>query len=283
MRRYAGWKTVYEDENCLVLGKGHFPLRRICVLSSVSSSNLFARIKLARFRSWTTIFSLKFIPSDDAAISPARSQGLTLTPDSQRMFHKFTFIIDLTSTIDQLWMAMRPTNRNLCNKANQSGVQVRVENAPSAFDVDQFISLYSEMARTRGLAIPQRSVLMKMFADGRLILGCAERDGVVLSMALCYLAGETAMYLYGVSSSRSVDGAGQLLQWEMMQALKAHGTTKYDLGGVPRVEESDGIFKFKKGFGGLGIELGPEFYWLPVWVQIFRRLRQWLQRRNSPV
>lgn len=283
LTRYAGWRTMHQDAYCLILQKGRFPLRRVCILSALPSADFFARHDLARFRDGTTMLILKVIPPDDAATTLVRSHGLMPTPDAQRLFHKFTFIIDLTPTIDQLWMAMRPTNRNLCKKAKQAGIRVRVVVAPGAADIDRFFDLYGEMARSRGLAIPQRTMLNAMFADRRLILACAEHDGDMLSMALVYLAGDTAMYLYGVSPGRNVDGAGQLLQWDVMQALKAQGTTKYDLGGVPRVDESDGIFKFKKGFGGQGVALGPEFYRAPAWFQTMRRLRQWLQRRNFQV
>lgn len=277
MTRYAGWRPLFRDANCLIIEKGHFPFRRVCILSALPSKDFFARDDIARFRDGITTLMLKFIPPGEDAVPLARSHGLMPTPDAQRIFHKFTFIIDLTSAVDQLWMAMRPTNRNLCKKAKQAGIHVRLETAPTVADVDRFFVLYREMARSRGLAIPRRSMLEAMFTDGRLIMGCAERDGSILSMALFYLAGASAMYLYGVSPSRNADGAGQLLQWEGMQELKARGITQYDLGGVPRVDESDGIFKYKKGFGGRGLALGPEFYWEPAWFKLLRRVRQWLR------
>ena len=66
-----------------------------------------------------------------------------------------------------------------------------------------------------------------------------------------------AMYLYGVSSANNIDGAGQLLHWELIRALKDRGISRYDLGGVPSVDESDGIYQFKKGFGGQAWHSGP--------------------------
>jgi hypothetical protein len=281
MTRYKGWRTMHRDTHCLMLTKGRFPLRRVCILSTLPAVDFFTRYDLAQFRDGKTLLTLKIIPMDDAAVPFARSQGLLPTADAQRMFHKFTFIIDLNATTDQLWMAMRPTNRNLCKKAEHAGIRVRVESAPTGADIDHFFHLYSEMARLRGLTIPLRSMLMKMFADQQLILVCAEQESAVLSMALIYVAGDAAMYLYGVSTGRSGDGAGQLLQWNVIQTLKSRGTKQYDLGGVPRIDESDGIFKFKKGFGGQGVALGPEFCRAPVWFQLMRRVRSWLQRRHS--
>lgn len=280
LTRYSGWQTVHNDANCVMLEKRGFPLRRVCVLSVVQASEIFERQDFTRFCDGKTLITLKVIPPGNAADSIGRSQGLRLTPDSHRIFHKFTFVIDLSASIEQLWMAMRPTNRNLCKKAEQTQIRVRIEGAPNADDIDHFFDFYSEMARLRGLSTPQRVKLEAMFSDRKLILGCAERDNAVLSMALVYLAGDAAMYLYGVSPGRNADGAGQLLQWEVIRALKARGISRYDLGGVPRVDESDGIYKFKKGFGGEGMALGPEFYWAPAWFQAIRRFRDWLQRRN---
>lgn len=275
--RYAGWQTVHRDAHYVMLEKRGLPLRRLCILSVIQASELFERQELRRVCDGKTLITLKIIPPDDAATPVARSHGLLPTPDAKRIFHKFTFVVDLTVSIEQLWMAMRPTNRNLCKKAEQADIKVRIEDDPSAGDIDRFFDLYGEMARLRGLSTPQRVKLEAMFSDRRLILGCAERDNAVLSMALVYLAGDAAMYLYGVSPGRNTDGAGQLLQWEVIRALKARGISRYDLGGVPRVDESDGIYKFKKGFGGQGTVLGPEFYWAPTWFRIIRRVRHWLQ------
>lgn len=276
MTRYAGWRLVHQDADSLVLVKGCFPVRRVCILSVLPLTKFIAQRKFAKYVESMSILTVKIIPPDDASVPTTQTLGLIPTPDAQRMFHKFTFIIDLTSTVEQLWMAMRSTNRNLCKKAEQTGIRVRLTTEPKLADVDYFFHLYGAMARSRGLAIPKRAMLLNMFSDGRLILACAERNGTVLSMALVYLAGDAAMYLYGVSPGRSASGAGQLLQWHVMQALKARGTIQYDLGGVPSIDESDGIFKFKKGFGGLGTALGPEFSKTPVWFQTIRRVRSWL-------
>lgn len=283
MTRYSGWRTVHRDANCLMLEKGRFPLRRVCILSALPYSDFLKRYDLSHFHDGATIFTLKIIPFEDVAAPFARIDRLTLTPDTRRMFHKFTFIIDLTTTSEELWLRMRPRERQKCRKAEKIGTRVRIETAPTVNDIDRFFALYVAMARLRGLAIPQRSMLESMFADRRLILGCAELNGVVLSMALVYLAGDMAMYLYGVSSANNIDGAGQLLHWELIRALKDRGISRYDLGGVPSVDESDGIYQFKKGFGGQSLALGPEFSRAPSWLQVMRRLRQWLRRRNPQV
>lgn len=281
LTRYAGWRQIHRDDNSLIIEKGHYPFRRICILSALSTTDFFAQHDIARFRDGMTILIVKFIQPEDDVAPITRLHGLVSTPDARRMFHKYTFVIDLSMTVDQLWMAMRPTNRNLCRKAEQAGVHVRLETAPTVEDIDRFLVLYGEMARSRGLAIPQRTMLMTMFANRQLILACAEKDGATLSMALVYLASQSAMYLYSVTPGRNIDGVGHLLQWEVMQELKSRGISQYDLGGVPRVDDSDGIFKFKKGFGGMGQALGPEFNWAPVWIKFIRRLKQWLKRRSS--
>ena len=53
--------------------------------------------------------------------------------------------------------------------------------------------------------------------------------------------------------------AGVLLQWGVMRALKAAGLRWYDMGGLPSLDSANGIYRFKKGFGGELVELGAEY------------------------
>lgn len=130
LTRYSGWRTVLRDANCLVLEKGRFPLRRVCILSALPYADFLKRYDLSRYHDSLTIFTLKIIPSEDVAVPVTRPDALTLTPDTQRMFHKFTFIIDLTATSENLWLGMRPRERQKCRKAEKSGSRVRIETAP---------------------------------------------------------------------------------------------------------------------------------------------------------
>lgn len=219
--------------------------------------------------------TVKITPPLAGEVAPSvLPSGFAVATESQRVFHRHTFVIDLESSKEQLWKGMRATNRNLCNRAAQTGIEVSIKEEPTPWDLGRFHAAYSRMARNRRLTIPRYADLDAMRLDHRLVLGVATRRGADLSMALIYRAGDQAMYIYGVSPCPDKLGGGQVLQWETIGHLKALGISQYDLGGVPSVDDSNGIFKFKQGFGGRLVEYGPEYCHESAWLRAMNRLRR---------
>lgn len=273
MRRYSGWKLECDQPEYKVLIKGML-FRKVCILSEISAEALAQRLNVGRFMSRGRAVILKFFTHGEETDSLLRWTNLRLTSDAQRMFHKFTFVINLDESIEILWKGMRATNRNLCKRAQGGALKVRIEKRPSGTDLDIFLGMYTSMAASRSLTIPSGDLLRRMSLDGHLTAAVVEQGNSTLAMALIYTAGESAVYLYGASATRLVEGCGQLLQWSIIEYLKRRGFRWYDLGGVPEAEESNGIFKFKKGFGGVFVRFGSEFNWTPAWFVFLRRLRQ---------
>ena len=80
---------------------------------------------------------------------------------------------------------------------------------------------------------------------------------------LIYVCERQAYYMFGASAERFETGTGQLLQWEIMRFLKAQGVRWYDLGGVRTADPTNGIFLFKRGFGGELVHWGEQLVYQP--------------------
>jgi hypothetical protein len=93
--------------------------------------------------------------------------------------------------------------------------------------------------------------------DSTLLVACDE--GVEVNYVHVYTAGRTAYFMSGVNLASTSDGSGKLIHWRAMQYLKSRGYEWYDLGGVRSQSESDGIYNFKRRFGGQFVSLGAEW------------------------
>ena len=87
-------------------------------------------------------------------------------------------------------------------------------------------------------------------------------DGKPISGVIPIMYGNKTWYLYGASSNEHRNlMPNYLLQWEMIKiALKRHSDI-FDLRGVPGIaDDSNGLYRFKKGFGAKYIEFVGEVY-----------------------
>ncbi len=83
-----------------------------------------------------------------------------------------------------------------------------------------------------------------------------------ISGVIPIMYGNKTWYLYGASSNEHRNlMPNYLLQWEMIKlALKRHSDI-YDLRGVPGIpDDSNGLYRFKKGFGAVYTEFIGEVY-----------------------
>lgn len=120
----------------------------------------------------------------------------------------------------------------------------------------------------------------------------AEYQGEVIAGTLAFIFGDKAWYIYGASSNRHRNVMpNYLLQWEMICWAKRAGCRFYDFRGVPgRVDEQHplyGLYRFKKGFGGVYTEFigehdlvyRPLWYWAWNWGEpLYRRGVRYLLR-----
>ena len=87
-------------------------------------------------------------------------------------------------------------------------------------------------------------------------------DGKPISGVIVIIYGNKTWYLYGASSNEHRNlMPNYLLQWEMIKIALENKSDVYDLRGVPGVpDNSNGLYRFKKGFGAEYTEFVGELY-----------------------
>ena len=87
-------------------------------------------------------------------------------------------------------------------------------------------------------------------------------EGKPISGVIPIMYGNKTWYLYGASSNEHRNlMPNYLLQWEMIKIALARKSDIYDLRGVPGIaDNSNGLYRFKKGFGAEYTEFIGEVY-----------------------
>lgn len=87
-------------------------------------------------------------------------------------------------------------------------------------------------------------------------------DGKPISGVIPIMYGNKTWYLYGASSNDHRNlMPNYLLQWEMIKIAISRKSDIYDLRGVPGIaDDSNGLYRFKKGFGAEYTEFIGEVY-----------------------
>lgn len=195
---------------------------------------------------------------------------------------RFVFRMDIHSSQDELFNNLAGKTRYNLRLAQKRGVVLK-EPVTKA-DLPVFYQVLLETAKRDRFLIRNYSYFETMWdclvekGLGRIFL--AEYEGKVIAGTLALIFGDKVWYLYGASSNnyRNVM-PNYLLQWAMISWAKERGCTLYDFRGVPGNLEEDnplyGLYRFKKGFGGVYTEFIGEFdlvydpflYWSWNWAE----------------
>lgn len=182
--------------------------------------------------------------------------GLQARPNIQ--VNISTKIMDITPSMDELLAGLSQKTRHAINRAKRDGVKVeRVEPTEENCQI-----MYDLMVETSGGRFPvaayeyYTAYWQGYTKAGKSALFFAYVDGVVVAGAFSYFLGHKGIYKDGASvRARTTYGASHLLQWRMIEWLKAQGVTVYDLCGAPPAEQQDnaehplyGVGRFKAGF-----------------------------------
>jgi len=182
--------------------------------------------------------------------------NLKLKPSHHPIFTKYTFILDLTKSEDELLSAMHPKTRYNIRVAQKHNVVVKEDNSPEAFI--EYLRLTEETtSRQRFYAhnINYHKTMWDILHNAGIAhLFTASLKGKVLSTWIIFVWEDTVYYPYGSSGRdhREVM-APTLLLWEIARWAKKKGLEKFDLWGAlgPNPNEKDpwyGFHRFKQGF-----------------------------------
>ncbi|HCI53568.1 MAG TPA: hypothetical protein DE312_09700 [Gallionella sp.] len=275
LSKYYGWKLAVEGADFKVLIKNFGPIKRSLVLSQLTQDKLHSELlKLSIFGPFSMITIKDFANQTQDFCNEMLIDGLRVAKvvDSERLFNKYTFVVDLSLEVDKLWSNMNADNKRVCRKAIASGMVVESISLLNEELFTLFYERYSKMAIERSLEIPNETIIRKMFEDGRLCMYYVRNGETICTIALVYSADSKSIFLYGVSGDQKNDGSAQLVQWKIIEHLKQIGQSWYDLGGVPELSDLNGICRFKKSFGGDGVDLGPEYYRCPTFLMLAKNI-----------
>jgi len=175
---------------------------------------------------------------------------------------EYTYILDLSTSLDDLYKNMTAEKRNDINKAVRDKLTVKRIND---FNIIKSLVLKTFSRQEKGINEYYLNKILFEFAnDSNSFAFVTFKDEKPIAGAFCVYDNLTAYYLLGgYDYEFKHHGAGALALWEAIGYSKEIGLKYFDFEGsmVPQIE------KYFRGFGG---ELKPYFRinkaWLPLEV-----------------
>ncbi|RRR77131.1 MAG: peptidoglycan bridge formation glycyltransferase FemA/FemB family protein [Candidatus Viridilinea halotolerans] len=166
-------------------------------------------------------------------------------------------------------------------RAERNGVHVRVG---SSSDLGTFQAIMEATGQRAGFAVHSaayyQTAWQRFQPQARLLL--AELNGQTVAAHLVFADAHAGLYLYsGAAEAGLRSGANHLLAWEAMRWARSLGCSYYDLWGIPdalgravaapdpathaaleataATDPLQGVYRFKKGFGGSVVRYLPAY------------------------
>lgn len=172
------------------------------------------------------------------------------------IFTKYTSIIDLTLSEEELLAKMHPKTRYNIRLAERKGVTVKEDNSPKAFN--EYLKLLLETTKRQGFYAHNEKFhrlqwqILQPAGISHLLV--AKHQGKILAAFLLFVFKDSLYYPYGASTREHKElMAPTLLMWEAIKFGKKIGLKKFDLWGdlepnPPPNHPYYGFHRFKEGF-----------------------------------
>ena len=211
-------------------------------------------------------------------------KNLGLVPASRPLFTKYTFILDLTKSEQELLSGMHSKTRYNIRVALKHGVQIVQDESEETFET--YLKLTEETTKRQGFyAHTQKyhrlmwetlrnkkskinSALQNQNLDTDKLtshLFLAKLKDQVLAAWILFVYKDTLYYPYGSSSSLNREAmASNLMMWEAIKFGKKLGLKKFDMWGAlsNNPDKNDswyGFHRFKQGYGPEHVEFVGSF------------------------
>src|SRR3990167_6674602 len=186
-----------------------------------------------------------------------------IKPSFHPLFTKYTFILDLTKSEEELLKNMHPKTRYNIKVALKHGVEIIQDNSDEAFE--EYLKLTSETTRRQKFYAHGQGYHKKMWETlkasrfdperlhSHLLLANYKKKTLVAWILFTFK--DTLYYPYGASSSEHREVmASNLLMWEAIKFGKRIGLKNFDMWGSlgPNPNPKDpwfGFNRFKEGYG----------------------------------
>ena len=267
---FYGWREIFTGEDFRVLTYSKGPFRRCLLLSwgldSKALEQVVQEAHLLDFRSEIFVQNFAdplFHEQSQLKVRLIAGKPFRKANDSNRLLNCSTILLDLNLSEFKLFENLFPNTRNKIRRAQKTNVSIGLE-AGSERTIDKFLEFYEPSRVKFKLDRPDKKIILDMVKANKLLCFVShEFNGQPTMIDLIYVCESHAYYMFGASAERFETGTGQLLQWEIMRFLKAQGIHWYDLGGVRTADPTNGIFMFKRGFGGELVHWGEQLVYQP--------------------
>lgn len=187
---------------------------------------------------------------------------LKLFSSAHPLFTKYTFVLDLTKSEDELLKAMHQKTRYNIKVAEKHGVKIVQDNSDEAFK--EYLKLTRETTQRQGFfahSEKYHKLMWETLKDKEVgdelsaHLFLAKYKDEVLVAWILFVFKDTLYYPYGASSSKFRETmASNLMMWEAIKFGKKLGLKKFDMWGSLGLEPSIkdpwyGFHRFKEGYG----------------------------------
>ncbi len=220
---------------------------------------------------------------DVLAISNFKFQisNLGLRPAAHPLFTKYTFILDLTKSEEELLKAMHPKTRYNIKIALKHDVKIIEDNSDEAFE--EYLKLTKQTTKRQGFYAhteEYRRLMWTTLKNKIAHLFLAKYKEKTLVAWILFIYKDTLYYPYGASSTLHRETmASNLMMWEVIKFGKKLGLKKFDMWGSlsANPDKNDpwyGFHRFKEGYGSKLIEFVGSFdlVIIPFLYQVYKIL-----------
>ena len=184
-----------------------------------------------------------------------------LKPAFHPLLTKYTFLLDLTKSEEELLKNMHPKTRYNIKVAQKHGVQIVEDNSDQAFE--EYLKLTEETTKRQSFYAHTQNyhrLMWKTLKPKMAHLFLAKYKNKTLAAWILFVYDGTLYYPYGASSNLHRETmASNLLMWEVILFGKKLGLKQFDMWGAlgPTPDPKDpwfGFHRFKQGYGGELVE-----------------------------
>jgi serine/alanine adding enzyme len=291
IRPYRGLAVAYVPRGPLLSGN-----------AAVDRALIDATLGVARSRRAAFVRFEPDVLEDSAGADAlaAAFRGAGFKPSERTLQPRASIRLDLTPTTKQLLAGFSKGHRADVRRAERDGVTVREGLAADSDILERMLVATNERKRFGFHPAAYYQRLLESFGDrARLLI--AELDGSPVAASLNVAFGRHGMYLAAGSNAAGLEHrAAHLLQWHAIRWAKRQGVLTWDLWGIADArgrhalaaadgcldgaalaaleaeaerDPLDGVYRFKKGWGGSVVRTLPAFdrvfiapvYWLWQW------------------
>ncbi len=165
-----------------------------------------------------------------------------------------TYIIDLENqSEEQIFNKFHPKYQKAVNHSIKNGAIIKLGKET----LNDFFTVYKSTMDYAGLhsdSLDYFSSMYKYLGENRVLSAVVyDQNEPVSGIFVIYTRYSAFLTHAGTQGESKLYGAAKLLNFEVMKFLKQRGVKKYDFVGVRLKNNNptlEGIFRFKKGFGG---------------------------------